>query len=276
MRTFRREAIKLISVLACGAVISGCVTPSGEPINLLSTAQELEIGRQLSAEVEKQEKLLDDAAVQSYVSDIGERLARVSTRTDVQYVFKVIDKPDEVNAFALPGGYMYLYTGLMKLCDNEAELAAVMAHEMGHVAARHHGESLTRQIGMEIISRILLGPNPAEARQILAALVGTAVGARFSRKDEREADQLGIEFLFRAGYDPGAMVAFMEEMLAEDQRRGRVRPLPIFATHPATENRMLYLQQMVDAYPLELRQKSPTYPERYQQRVLTPLANRTE
>lgn len=247
------------------------MTTTRPSLNILSTQQEIELGRQVAAEVEKKEKLLADPDIQAYVRQIGQRLSRVSPRLDLNYTFKVIDAPDTVNAFALPGGFMYVYTGLMKLCENEAELASVMAHEMGHVAARHHGESLTRQYGIDIIRRILLGDEPNATVQLVADVLGTAHVMRFSRANEREADRLGMEMLFRAGYRPEAMVTFMHKLLAEERKHGGRTWLPIFASHPPTEERLRLLQTLCRRYPQPMRDSSPVYADRYRDRALARL-----
>lgn len=250
-------------------VLAGCATFEGGPLNLLSTEQEVELGKQLAAEIEKQEKLLEDDEIQAYVGRTGGRLSRVSTRQDLENTFKVIDSPD-INAFALPGGNMYVYSGLMRLCGNEAELAAVVAHEMGHVAARHHGESMTRQYGYALIASVILGESPGTAAQLVAGLLGQAVTSRFSRENEREADALGIEFLFRAGYNPEAIITFMNKMLAEERKRGGAW-LPIFASHPPTQERLDLLHALLMSYPQETVRQSPVYAERYQKEVLAKL-----
>lgn len=255
--------------LLCGCETLGLGTVGDggglKSLNILSTQEEIKLGQECSAEVEKTEPLLNNPAVQAYVAGIADRLARVATRTDVTYSVKVIDKPDTVNAFALPGGFMYVYTGLMKICENEAELAAVMAHEFAHVAAHHHGESVTRQYGYSVVASVLLGSNPNAAAQIVAGLVGQAGMSKFSRNDEYEADTLGMEFLFRAGYKPEGMVSFMEKLCAQDKGGN---PLPIFSSHPPTPDRLSSLQQLLLKYPADVREKSPLYAERYQKEVL--------
>ncbi|HOC68476.1 MAG TPA: M48 family metallopeptidase [Candidatus Hydrogenedentes bacterium] len=222
-------------------------------LNLVSTEKEVQLGQQFSTEVEKEEPLLNNPAMQHYVEEVGGRLAKVAPRQEVSYSFKVIDAPDTVNAFALPGGYMYIYTGLMKLCDNEAELAAVMAHEIAHVSGKHHGEMMTRQTGMEVISSIALGENPGAAATLASQLFTSGVAARFSRTQEREADSTGMDILYRAGYPPEAMVSFMNKLLALDQENGGGKSLPIFATHPSPEERVALLQDLMRQYPAENR-----------------------
>jgi len=257
-----------LSAIAVYLALTGCATLRSMELNLVSTAEEVKIGQQLSVEIEKQEKVLDDRAVQVYVREIGGRLARLAPRQDVQYTVTVIDAPDKVNAFALPGGYMYVYTGLMRICDNEAELAAVMAHETGHVSCHHHGESMTRQFGYNIIMSIVLGENPHALAQLGSQLMGTAGAMFYSRENEREADRVGIELLVEAGYNPRAMLSFMGKLLEEDRKRGGGRGLPIFASHPPTEERIARLETLAERYPQEVRDSNTFFAERYRRQVL--------
>ncbi|NUM53319.1 MAG: M48 family metalloprotease [Candidatus Hydrogenedentes bacterium] len=254
------------------SLASGCVTPDPEHrLNLLSTEEEIQLGEKMSAEVEKSEKTLNNAAIQTYVRKIGERLADQSPRQDVPYAFTVIDNPEVVNAFALPGGHMYIYTGLMKICDNEAQLASVMAHEIGHVAAKHHGETLTRQMGYQVLADLILGPSSPQRQRALAQLATNAVAMHFSRDQEHESDRIGMDILFRAGYKPEAMVDFMRKMAQYEQENGggrQPRFLQFFASHPATTDRIANLDALVQRYPLDLRNQSPTYFDRYKANVL--------
>lgn len=261
----------------CGAaaavalLLAGCATTLGQDFNLLSTRDEIELGERFAAEVEKKEKTLDDPRLQAYVAGVGARLAAYAPRQDVPYAFKVIDAPDTVNAFALPGGFCYVYTGLLTLCESEAELAAVMAHEIAHVAAYHHGETLTRELGFQLITSILLGENPKATAEFVADLLGTGVRARFSREQERQADELGMDMLFRAGYRPDAMLSLMYQLLAYKEQQGMVEPLPIFASHPPTNDRIARLGTLVQRYPAHIRMQNPIHAQRYHDEVLSRL-----
>lgn len=260
-------------IVVVSLAVCGCVTPGeGPQLNQVSTAQEIEIGQKMSAEVEAKEKRLNNPAIQAYVRKIGERLAAQSPRQDVPYEFTVIDNPETVNAFALPGGHMYVYTGLMRICDNEAQLASVMAHEIGHVAAYHHGESLTREA---ILQQLLSGANSrSQMAQVMAKIAGAGAESWFSRTQEREADRRGMDFLFRAGYKPDAMVDFMRKMAQYEQEQGagaQPRFLQFFASHPATAERVAYLDQLCQQYPVDIRNQSPTYADRYIKTVLNKL-----
>lgn len=257
---------------------SGCVTPTGgEQLNVLTTEEEIQLGKTMSAEVEKEETPLKNNAIQVYVRTIGERLADQSPRQDVPYEFTVIDNPEVVNAFALPGGHMYVYTGLMKICDNEAQLASVMAHEIAHVAAKHHGEAYTRQLMLERVRELIVargaGPGTAAGTQVL----GQLFALKFSKVQEQEADRMGMDILFRAGYKPESMVDFMRKLAAYEQEQGGgARPsgpvlrflVNLTASHPATADRIANLDNLLLQYPVNIRNQSPTYFDRYKVNVL--------
>jgi len=229
--------VAAVVVAAVGA--GGCAN-----FNLLSTQEEIALGQQVMANVEKDARLYYDPATVQYVQELGRRIAKVSDRQDVVYHFKVIEDHNTVNAFALPGGFIYVYTGLLRFAESEAELASVLAHETGHVAARHSAKHVSAEIGVSILLSLVLGENPG-----VAAALGTQVlkGVGFSRMsqgDEYEADQLGITYLKRAGYDPAALVAFLRKLNAEHGRN----PSPLaqlFATHPLTQDRIARADALV-------------------------------
>ena len=254
----------------------GCATTPGRDFSLLSTEQEIQLGNQAAAQVEEKEKILADPALQAYVNHIGERLIWATPRQDVTYAFTVIDAPKTVNAFALPGGHMYIYSGLLKMCENEAELASVMAHEIAHVSAYHHGETLTRHLiiqgGAEVATALIGGKEPSKLVTEATKLFTMGVTARFSREQERQADEIGMDILYRAGYRPDAMIGFMHK-LHEHASKAGARPLPIFASHPPTEERIHLLNALVQRYPKEQRLRNPLYAQRYHDEVLVKLGD---
>jgi predicted Zn-dependent protease len=252
--------------LAVAAVSSGCATVGGYQPNMLTTEQEIQLGAKLAAEVKEQEQVLDDPVIQGYVQGIADELTAFSPRQDVAYRATVIDDPDSVNAFALPGGYCFFYTGLLTMCENEAELAGVMAHEMAHVAAHHHGETLTRQYNYNTLASLLLGENPGELAQLAAQVIGAGYLTRYSRDQEREADALGMDMMFRAGYKPGAMAAFMEKLMRLQGGGGGY--LPIFASHPPTSERHQRLRYFASQRPAVMRQNAVLNAERYRETIL--------
>ncbi|UCD58366.1 MAG: M48 family metalloprotease, partial [Candidatus Hydrogenedentota bacterium] len=183
----------LLVVTACGTI--GTYV---KQINIVSTEEEIRLGKNLAAEVERQEPVLHNPILTRYVSEIGQRVASHSDRRDVPYSFKIIDNDKDVNAFALPGGPVYVYTGLLKHAENEAELASVLGHEVAHIAARHSAEQLTRAFGYSLLATIVLGEDPAAAAAMASDIIGSLGMLKFSRDDEIESDRLGVHYMFRA------------------------------------------------------------------------------
>src|SRR5262245_54973984 len=206
-------------------------------VNFLSLEREIALGRQLAREVEQTSKLVDDRDVAEYVNRIGQNIVRNSD-AKVPFVIKVIES-DEINALALPGGFFYVNTGLILAAHEEAELAGVMAHEIAHVAARHGTEQYTKAQIFNIASLPLIfvgGPVGYGIRQAAALLIPLQF-LRFSRGAEREADFLGVEYLYKAGYDPTAFVSFFEDVQAQEKRRPGILARA-FSTHPPTKERI--------------------------------------
>jgi predicted Zn-dependent protease len=243
---FSRFAIASI----LGAAIVGCATSgiNKGDINLISSAEEVAMGSQFAGEIETQFEIYNDAQVTAYVKSIGERITRVCHRNDIEYHFAVIDK-DEMNAFALPGGYIYIYTGLMKALDNEAQLAAVLAHEVGHVTARHATERLTAMYGAQIAVSLLLGDNPAEYQVLIANIFSTTGFLAYSRANEYEADRLGTSYTSLAGYDPNGMVELLGKFIDTESRE----PSKLeewLSTHPPTRDRISMVEILAASLPM--------------------------
>jgi len=218
----------------------------GKGINLYSIEKEIAIGKQFAQEVEKTSKMINDPVVTEYVNRIGQNLVRNSD-AKVPFTIKVIDS-DEINAMALPGGFFYVNSGLILRADEEAEMAGVMGHEIGHVAARHWGRNQTKgEIAQwATIPLILLGPGGWAGYGIYEGLnVAMPLSfLKFSRDQEREADYLGLQYMYKAGYDPNAFVSFFEKVEAEERRRPGSIP-KIFSTHPPTPDRVQKAQEEI-------------------------------
>jgi predicted Zn-dependent protease len=218
----------------------------GKGINLYSLEREIALGKQAAMEVEKSSKLITDPVVTEYVNRIGQNLVRNSD-AKVPFTIKVIDS-DQLNAFALPGGFFYVNSGLILHADEEAELAGVMGHEIAHVAARHGTRNATKgQIAQfASIPLILLGPGGWAGYGLYQGLnIAIPLGfLKFSRDNEREADYLGLQYMYRAGYDPNAFVSFFEKVEAEERRHPGSIP-KVFSTHPPTPDRVQKAQQEI-------------------------------
>ena len=218
----------------------------GKGMNLYSLEREIALGKQAAMEVEKSSKMISDPVVTEYVNRIGQNLVRNSD-AKVPFTIKVIDS-DEVNAFALPGGFFYVNSGLILRADEEAELAGVMGHEIAHVAARHGTRNATKgEIAQfATIPLILLGPGGWAGYGLYEGLnMAIPLGfLKFSRDNEREADYLGLQYMYKAGYDPNAFVSFFEKIEAEEKRHPGSIP-KIFSTHPPTPDRVQKAQQEI-------------------------------
>jgi len=218
----------------------------GKGVNFYSLEKEIALGKQLAQEVERSSKLIDDPVVTEYVNRVGQNLVRNSD-AQVPFTIKVIDS-DEVNAFALPGGFFYVNSGLILRAQEEAELAGVMAHEISHVTARHGTKQATKADIMQIgaMAAMIFVPYGWAGYGIYQGmnLAIPLTFLKFSRDAEREADYLGIQYMYKAGYDPNAYVTFFERIQADEKRRPGTIP-KFFSTHPPTPDRIEATQKEI-------------------------------
>lgn len=238
LSVFVALGISLSSVLPSQAIsVFDLIRQGVQVIQLsnISDRQEVDLGKQIDQQIKRELRIYRDRDVTSYVDRIGRQLASASSRPNLPYTFQVVDDKG-VNAFATAGGFVYVHTGLLKLADNEAELASVMAHEIGHITAKHLVEQMRESAIAQGVSQAA-GLNRNAAVQIGVDL---ALRRPNSRKDELEADQLGLRNLGRAGYAQSAMVSFMKKLL----RSGS--PPAFLSTHPATGDRITALQRSID------------------------------
>ena len=216
-------------------------------VNFYSLEKEIALGKQLASEVERQAKIINDPVVAEYVNRVGQNLVRNSD-AKVPFTIKVIDS-EEVNAFALPGGFFFVNSGLIMKADNEAELAGVMAHEIGHVAAPHGTRQATRgeiaQLGM--IPLIFMGGWTGYGIYQAASVLVPVGFLKFSRAMESEADLLGLEYMYKAGYDPTAFVDFFEKIETLEKRKPGTMA-KVFSTHPPTDARIQAAQKNIQEY----------------------------
>ena len=209
----------------------------GKGVNFYSLEKEIALGKQLAQEVERQAKIIDDPIIAEYVNRVGQNLVRNSD-AKVPFTIKVLDS-EEVNAFALPGGFFFVNSGLILKAESESELAGVMAHEIAHVAARHGTKQATRGeiINLASIPLIFMGGWTGYAIRQGAGLAIPLGFLNFSRAFEKEADYLGLQYLYKTGYDPTAFVDFFEKIQSMEKKKpGTVSK--VFSTHPMTDDRI--------------------------------------
>ncbi len=241
MNNTRPKLFIYAKAAACLVLLLSCATtgPSGQKsFIIIPSGQEVEIGAGMAQQVEGTETILPDSVWQAYLAEVGHKIVDICDRQDIEYHFKVIQS-DQVNAFAAPGGYVYFYTGLLREMDNEAEMAAVMAHEISHVVARHGIKRLQKALGVALAYELAFGGEGAG--QALDAAIGLGMGlvfAGYSRGAEREADRFGIHYMAKAGYNPQGALGMFDKLAALGDRGAPNVFDKLASSHPETQERI--------------------------------------
>jgi len=246
--------MKLIKKIILSAILAllfiGCtkapITGRSQLI-MIDQAQEMQLGLQSAKEILAKEKLSQDPQKNAMVRRVGQRIANV-TGKKYKWEFFVIDNNKEANAFCLPGGKVFVYSGLFKYISNDAELASVMGHEIGHAIARHGAERMSRgllaQTGGQVLQSVMVGKgNPQNTAMVMQAFgIGTQLGVMlpFSRKQEYEADHIGLVLMAKAGYNPNSALTFWTKFAKSGQT-----PPEYLSTHPAPANRIATLRKLI-------------------------------
>jgi beta-barrel assembly-enhancing protease len=219
------------------------VLTAGLAISLVSVSQEIEIGKQANAQVRKQLAELRDVETLEYVRSIGRRLVPHAGGPKYPYSFAVADYR-EINAFALPGGPVWVHRGILHLATNESQFAGVLAHEIAHISERHAADQLTKATmaswGLGVLGALLGNDGGASAAKLAAGFLANGLFLKFSRDHEREADRVGLQMLTRAGWDARGMVELFE-LLRHEQKRDPGRVESFFSTHPSPQDRIVRL-----------------------------------
>jgi len=241
-----------ILVLLISSILAGCAqapVTGRKQLLLLSEAQEISLGIQAYNDVLSRENISQDPQINALVRRVGKRIARVADKPGYNWEFTAIDSPDTANAFALPGGKVAVYTGILAYTRDEAGLAFVLAHEVGHAIARHGGERISEQLAVQLgqqglnIAIANKSPEALQAINIGYGIVTTfGVALPFSRQQEYEADHIGIMLMAKAGYDPHKAPEFFERMMKASPGKA---PLEFLSTHPADENRIKRLRSLI-------------------------------
>ncbi len=263
--------LRSVLVIAIAFVLSACAgnPTGGANFVLMSESAELEKGRELHAEMLQQNPIYQELELQAYVEKVGQKMAAVSHRPELDYVFTIIDSPD-INAFALPGGFVYVNRGLLTYLNSEAQLAAVLGHEIGHVTARHAVRQQTAARSANAASIALIFATGVDLRETTSLISGALISG-YGRDMELEADSLGAEYLSKAGYDPLAMVQVIEvlknheDFTKRTSNRTAVSYHGLFASHPRNDTR---LQEVVGkAAELSDRQASEEDPVVFREQI---------
>ncbi|HEV2644438.1 MAG TPA: M48 family metallopeptidase [Candidatus Elarobacter sp.] len=233
--------MKRIAILTAAALLGGCA---------VSQQQEVQMGQQYSAEISQQLPLINDPVANRYINVLGDSIARLTSRGDLDWHFYIVNSP-EVNAFAVPGGFVYVNRGLIERADKMDELAGVLGHEIGHVVRRHTVKQMQQQQGANLgvtLACILTSVCNNQATGTAIQVGGSALFAKFSRSDEAQADEEGVKNTIRAHISPEGIVTMFQKLIQERKSQ----PAAVdgwFATHPMEEDRIAEVQRMISAYP---------------------------
>lgn len=244
-----KQFLVILSLLLLSACAINPVTGKQE-LRFISDSEEVSLGRLSMPEVEATYGgVYNSKELNDYINKIGQKLARVSHRPQLQYSYKVLNS-NIVNAFALPGGFVYITRGLLEKLESECEVAAVLGHETGHVAARHSAKRLEQALGFEFITSFILersdkSKSSKEKRmKEIASVIFTVIQLGYSREDEYQADELGLEYMYIAGYHPHCMVDMLE-ILKKEEKRSMSKFEEFFSTHPSTEHRLKEIEELI-------------------------------
>ena len=233
----RRPALVLAALLA----LAGCATLAGQ--NYYSVEEEWRLGQQIERQLVGELRLTNDPVVAGYVREMGQRMVRQTGASDLPWRFYVV-RDDAVNAFNVPGGLVYVNTGLIENVGSAGELAGAIAHEIAHGIERHGTERLSKANEANAIAGAVLGRNPGAATQIAAQIAAQGAFASFSRADEREADAVGVRVMAEAGYDPEGLARLLERLAAGERSGG----IAFLRSHPLSSERMETVRQLARPY----------------------------
>jgi len=257
MKPIYNRSSKLTSLCMAAVVLAlmltfhtGCSMPlvkALSDVNIFTDAEELQFGKAYVAQHEKAVKLYTDPVVTNYINALGQSLVRHSKRSNIRYTFKVVDKKG-VNAYAVPGGFIYIHLDLIRMAKTESELAFVLGHEIGHIVGRHSMKRLTKVHGIERIKRIILDDESSEIEKLIAEILAAGLRFRYSRDNERESDFYGVQNVYDAGISPEGAIGFFET-LRNLQKREPSTLERLISTHPVHNERITNIRSHIKNLP---------------------------
>ncbi|MEW5792071.1 MAG: M48 family metallopeptidase [Pseudomonadota bacterium] len=240
----------LLGAMLGASLLSACATApvtGRQQLMLVSESDVVRMGSLAYRQELSQSRLNSNPQQVAQVRRVGQRIAQVANRPDYQWEFNVIDEPQNINAFALPGGKVAVYSGLLNLGLSDDELAAVIGHEVGHAIAQHSRERVSQQVGFDLALSVLAGGRVSpQTVQLINTAFGIGVGLPFERRQESEADLIGLDLMARAGYDPRAALSFWQKMM--QATRGAGRPPELLSSHPSDQRRIRTIQAEIPRF----------------------------
>lgn len=229
----------LLSYLSSGCVVNPIT--GEEQFMLISAQQELAIGKNYAPEIEKEMGgKIDNEQLQKYIDHVGRKIAKISHKPNMEYHFTALND-ETTNAFALPGGYVFITRGMLEKLQTEAQLAAILAHETIHIVARHSSAAMSREIGIDLLLSVVTSDKTSQGVKMATGLTRQIIGLRYSREHEKEADLAGLSYLIKAGYNPYGMAETMQ--ILQDEQKSR--QVEFLSSHPSPGNRKDYITRRI-------------------------------